>query len=158
MEELNDEIEEYNRKALETVTTVQDLILEAIKDRMDLEERMLEGRIDMEEELMDILTERYEKERDQTIELAELKKETLEDEIDLVDELLEQRRKAAEEEDRAAKIEELEAQLARISAAQKGRTGIARGNQRPARRDGMGNCGGRSGSAEGIAGRTDRQH
>lgn len=116
MEELNDKIEEYNRKALETVTTVQDLILEAIKDRMDLEERMLEGRIDMEEEIMDILTERYEKERDQTIELAELKKETLEDEIDLVDELLEQRRKAAEEEDRAAKIEELEAQLARISA------------------------------------------
>ena len=77
---------------------------------------MLEGRIDLENELLDVLARRYEKERDELLEVAGLKRETLSEELELLDEQLEARRKLNEEEDRAGKLEELEEQLERISA------------------------------------------
>ena len=50
------------------------LIHDAIMDREALNRRMLEGRIDVENEIIDALTKRYEKERDQLLELAEVKR------------------------------------------------------------------------------------
>ena len=92
------------------------LIHDAIQDREALNKRILQGTIDIENEIIDILKKRYEKERDQLTELAEAKREALNEELSLLDEQLNARKKLNEEEDRAKKLAELEAQLARVSA------------------------------------------
>lgn len=72
--------------------------------------------MDVEEEILDVITRRYEEERDQLLELAEVKREALNNELSLLDEQLEARKKLNEEEDRAALLAEKEARLARIAA------------------------------------------
>ena len=116
LKELEQALEDYRMEALEKVTTVQDLILKAIEDREALEESMLEGRIDLENEIMDLLKERYEKERDEILETQEAKREALEEEMDLLDEMLDKRKEAAKMQERETEIAKLEAQIARISA------------------------------------------
>ena len=92
------------------------LIHDAIEDREALNKRMLQGTIDIENEIIDILKKRYEKERDSLTELAEAKRTALNEELSLLDEQLNARKKLNEEEDRAKKLADLEAQLARVSA------------------------------------------
>lgn len=137
LEALQEDHQEYSKELIENKTDVENLtqavkdqhdtirqmeidlrdtILEAIEDREEREERMLDGRIAMEEEIMDLLRERYKKERDEIIETQNVRKDALQDEIDQIDELLEARKKLAEEDDRLQKIAELEGQIARISA------------------------------------------
>ena len=116
LETLQQEIDEWHDTIREMEIDLRETIHEAILDREELNRRMLEGRIDLENELLDVLTRRYERERDELLEVAELKRETLSEELELLDEQLEARRKLNEEEDRAGKLEELEKQLERISA------------------------------------------
>ena len=91
------------------------VIEQVILDREALNKRMLEGQIDVENELIDVITRRYEKERDQLIELAEAKRDALNEELTALDEQLAARKKLSEEEDKAKELAEKEAQLARIS-------------------------------------------
>ena len=116
LETLQQEIDEWHDAIREMEIDLRETIHEAILDREELNRRMLEGRIDLENELLDVLTRRYERERDELLEVAELKRETFSEELELLDEQLEARRKLNEEEDRAGKLEELEEQLERISA------------------------------------------
>ena len=116
IEELNDAIKEQQDAIRDIEIELRDLINQAIEDREDLEERMLEGTIEVENTILEILTKRYEEERDQILELADLRREALEAEMDKIDELLEERKKLAEEEDREEEIARLEEQIARISA------------------------------------------
>lgn len=116
IEELNDAIKEQQDAIRDMEIELRDLINQAIEDREDLEERMLEGTIEVENAILEILTKRYEEERDQILELADLRREALEAEMDKIDELLEERKKLAEEEDREEEIARLEEQIARISA------------------------------------------
>ena len=116
LKELTKALEEYRIEALEKVTAVQDLIYEAIEDREALEESMLEGRIDLENEILELLTERYEKERDEILETQELKRDALEEEMDLLDEMLDKRKEAADLQNKENEIALLEAKIARISA------------------------------------------
>lgn len=116
IEELNDAIKEQQDAIRDMEIELRDLINQAIEDREDLEERMLEGTIEVENAILEILTKRYEEERDQILELADLRREALEAEMDKIDELLEERKKLAEEEDREEEIAKLEEQIARISA------------------------------------------
>ena len=116
LEELQDQIEEWHNTVREMEIDLRELIHDAILDREALNQRMLEGRIDLENELMDVLTRRYEKERDELIEVAELKREALNEELSALDEQLEARKKLNEQQDRAKLLAEKEAQLARISA------------------------------------------
>ena len=116
IEELNDAIKEQQDAIRDMEIELRDLINQAIEDREDLEERMLEGTIEVENAILEILTKRYEEERDQVLELADLRREALEAEMDKIDELLEERKKLAEEEDREEEIAKLEEQIARISA------------------------------------------
>ena len=62
---------------------LRELVHEAILDREELNRRMLEGTIDVENEIINVLTRRYEKERDQLLELAEAKRDALNEELDL---------------------------------------------------------------------------
>ena len=137
LEALQEDHQEYSKELIENKTDVEkltqavkdqydairqmeidlrDTILEAIEDREEREERMLDGRIAMEEEIMDLLRERYEKERDEIIETQNVRKDALQEEIDQIDELLAARKKLAEDDERLQKIAELEGQIARISA------------------------------------------
>ena len=116
LEELTKEIKEQQDAIRDMEIDLQDLIHDAILDREALNKRMLEGQIDVENELIDVITRRYEKERDQLIELAEAKRDALNEELTALDEQLAARKKLSEEEDKAKTLAEKEAQLARISA------------------------------------------
>ena len=74
LEELTKAIQEQQDAIRDMEIDLRDLIHDAILDREALNKRMLEGQIDVENELIDVITRRYEKERDQLIELAEAKK------------------------------------------------------------------------------------
>ena len=116
LEELTKEIKEQQDAIQDMEIDLRDLIHDAILDREALNKRMLEGQIDVENELIDVITRRYEKERDQLIELAEAKRDALNEELTALDEQLAARKKLSEEEDKAKTLAEKEAQLARISA------------------------------------------
>lgn len=116
LEELTKAIQEQQDAIRDMEIDLRDLIHDAILDREALNKRMLEGQIDVENELIDVITRRYEKERDQLIALAEAKRDALNEELTALDEQLAARKKLSEEEDKAKELAEKEAQLARISA------------------------------------------
>ena len=116
LEELTKAIQEQQDAIRDMEIDLRDLIHDAILDREALNKRMLEGQIDVENELIDVITRRYENERDQLIELAEAKRDALNEELTALDEQLAARKKLSEEEDKAKELAEKEAQLARISA------------------------------------------
>ena len=116
VEQLTKSIKEQQDAVRDMEIDLRNTILDAIKDREALNERMLQGTIDVENEIMDVIKARYEKERDQILETANAKKDALEEEKDLLDEQLEARKKAAEQEDKQLKLKQLQAKLDRISA------------------------------------------
>lgn len=116
VEALTNSIKEQENEIRDMEIELRETILEAIEDREELNERMLQGRIDVENEILDAITARYEKERDLAIETAEAKIEALEAESDALDEQLQKRKDLAEQEDKQAQLAQLQAKLARISA------------------------------------------
>jgi len=114
--EFNDSIKDMQNEIRDAEIELRETILEAIEDREELNKRMLQGRIDVENEILDVITKRYEKERDLAIKTAEAKIEALEAESEALDEALQKRKEAAEQEDKQLKLAQLQAQLARISA------------------------------------------
>lgn len=116
IEAFNNAIEEIENEIRDMEIDLRETIHQAILDREERNERMLQGTIDVENEILDVLKERYEKERDLAIETAEAKIEALEAESRALDEQFEKRKRAADQEDKMAKLAKLEAQLARISA------------------------------------------
>lgn len=95
---------------------LRNTILQAIEDREELNERMLQGVISVENEILDMIQRRYEKERDLILENSQRQIDLLQQERDLLDEQLQLRKEQAEEEEKAAKLAELEAKYARIAA------------------------------------------
>ncbi len=116
LEELEKAMKEQQDAIRQMEIDLRELIHDAILDREDLIKRMLNGQIDLENELIDALTRRYEKERDELLKLAETKRDALNEELALLDQQLEARRQLNEQQDRAKLLAEKEAQLARISA------------------------------------------
>lgn len=80
LDDLSDAIKEQHNIIRDMEIELRETILQAIKDREDLNERMLQGTIDVENEILGIIQERYEKERDLILETSESKKEALEEE------------------------------------------------------------------------------
>lgn len=109
LEELTKAIQKQQDAIRDMEIDLRDLIHDAILDREALNKRMLEGQIDVENELIDVITRRYEKERDQLIELAEAKRNALNEELTALDEQLAARKKLSEEEDKAKELAEKEA-------------------------------------------------
>lgn len=116
IDNLNDAIKEQHNIIREMEIELRETILQAIKDREELNERMLQGTINVENEILEILKERYEQERDMILEASEEKKAALEEEKALQDEQLNARKEQAQQEEKSAKLASLEAQQARISA------------------------------------------
>lgn len=115
IEEFNEKIKEQQDAIRDMQIDIRDTIEEAIRDREELNERMLQGQIEVENAILDVIRARYEKERDEILETSEARKEALEEQKDLIDEQLELRKKAEEEEDKQKRLAELEQQLALIS-------------------------------------------
>lgn len=113
---LDDAIEDVYDDIRQAEIDVYDMIQGVLEDIEGREEAMLEARADMENEVLDIIKQRYEEERDAAIETAEAKRDALQEEIDKIDELLNARKKLEEEQDTLEEIASLEAKIARISA------------------------------------------
>lgn len=116
VEALTKAIKEQNDAIRQMEIDLRNTILKAIEDREAAEENMLDGRIEMENEVLELIKKRYEAERDELLETANLKKSALQDEMKQIDDLLNERKKLAEQEDKAKQVAELEAKIARISA------------------------------------------
>lgn len=116
LEKLDQAMQEERDTIRSMEIDLRKLIHGAIQDREELKRRMLDGTIDLENEMIDIITKRYEKERDQLLELSQARRDALEEELNLLDEQLAARKKLNEQEERAKKLAELEAKLARVSA------------------------------------------
>ena len=116
VDKLTDAIKEQRDAIRQMEIDLRNTILDAIKDREALNERMLEGTIETENTILDLIKKRYEKERDMILENTEKQIDALQRERDLLSEQLELRKQQAEEEDKLAKLAELEAKYARIVA------------------------------------------
>ena len=116
IEEFNNAIRDMQNEIRDMEIDLRNTILEAIEDREELNERMLQGRIDVENEILDVIKERYEKERDLAIQTAESKIEALEAESEALDKQLQKRKELADQEDKQLKLAQLQAKLERISA------------------------------------------
>ena len=116
LEQLEEEIDETRKKIRQMEIDLRNTILKAIEDREAKTQSMLKSEIEMENIILELIKKRYEKERDDIIRTTDLKIEALEQEKDLLEEQLRIRREQAEEEDKAAKLKELEVQYQRIIA------------------------------------------
>ena len=113
---LNKSIDEQRNKIRDMEIDLRNTIYKAIEDREKKIEDMLNSEIEMEDKILEIITRRYEDERDQIIETTQLKIQALEDEKDLLNEQLQIRKKQAAQEDKIKRLAELEAQYQRILA------------------------------------------
>lgn len=95
---------------------LRETIEQAIRDREERNERMLQGTIRVEDEILSVIKARYEKERDAALEAADAKKKALQKEKALISEQLSLRKKLSDEEDKRKNLVELENKLALISA------------------------------------------
>ena len=116
VDKLTESIKEQREAIRKMEIDLRNTILEAIKDREALKKNMLQGTVETENTILDLIKKRYEKERDMILENSQRQIDALTKERDLLDEQLQKRKEMAEEEDKAAKLAELEAQYARISA------------------------------------------
>lgn len=116
IEELTKAIEDQQKKIREMEINLRQTILKAIEDREKRTENMLKAEIDMENTILDLITKRYERERDQIIETTNMKIDALQQERDLLDEQLQIRKEQQEAEDKQLKLRELEAKYQRILA------------------------------------------
>lgn len=116
LEKLTQALEAQKNAIRDMEIDLRETIHQAILDREELNERMLQGEIDLQNEVLAVITARYEKERDQQLDNAQAKRDALEEEMRLLDEQLAKRKKLADQEDKQAKLAELEAQMLRVSA------------------------------------------
>lgn len=116
LDKLNKAIKEQNDAIRQMEIDLRNTILEAIKDREALNERMLEGTISTENTILDLIQKRYEKERDMILDNAQKQIDALKEERDLLSEQLQLRKEQEEMQDKAAQLADLESKYARISA------------------------------------------
>ena len=109
-------IEEQQKAIRDMEIDIRQTIYQAIEDRERRRQESLNAQVEMENTILDILKRRYEKERDDIVSTTNLKIDALRKERDLLSEQLELRKKQAEQEDKAKRLEELELQYQRIVA------------------------------------------
>lgn len=116
VDKLTKAIKEQKDAIREMEIDLRNTILQAIEDREELQERMLQGTIEVENTILDLIQKRYEKERDLILKNTQDRIDALEREKSLLEEQLQLRREQAEEEEKAAQLAELEAKYSRIAA------------------------------------------
>ena len=116
IDQLNESIDEQNKKIRDMEIDIRKTIYKAIEDREKKKKNMLQNEITMENLILDIIKKRYETERDRILANADARIEALQQERDLLSEQLQIRKEMAEKENKAAKLAQLEANYQRIIA------------------------------------------
>lgn len=116
IDQLNETIKDTQKKIRDMQIKIREQIYKAIEDREKKAKNMLQNEITMENTILDIIKRKYEIERDKIIENTEARITALQEEKDLLSEQLRIRKEMAEEEDKAAKLAQLEANYNRIVA------------------------------------------
>ena len=80
LEKLTQAMKEQQDAVRSMEIDLRKLIHDAIQDREALKRQMLDGAVNLENEIISIITKRYEKERDQLLELAQARRDELEEE------------------------------------------------------------------------------
>jgi len=116
IDKLNKSMDEQRKKIRQMQIDIRELVYKAIEDREAKAKNMLENEIEMEDEILDVITKRYEKERDEILRINDMKIDSLNREKDLLSEQLELRKQMSEQQDKEAELAKLEAQYQRIAA------------------------------------------
>ena len=116
IDQLNETIKDTQKKIRDMQIKIREQIYKAIEDREKKAKNMLQNEISMENTILDIIKRKYEIERDKIIENTDARITALQEEKDLLSEQLRIRKEMAEEEDKAAKLAQLEANYNRIIA------------------------------------------
>lgn len=116
IDQLNETIKDTQKKIRDMQIKIREQIYKAIEDREKKAKNMLQNEISMENTILDIIKRKYEIERDKIIENTDARITALQEEKDLLSEQLRIRKEMAEEEDKAAKLAQLEANYNRIVA------------------------------------------
>ena len=116
IDQLNETIKETQKQIRDMQIKIREQIYKAIEDREKKAKNMLQNEITMENTILDIIKRKYEIERDKIIENTDARITALQEEKDLLSEQLRIRKEMAEEEDKAAKLAQLEANYNRIIA------------------------------------------
>lgn len=111
-----DAIKETRQAIVKLEGSLRNTIQAAIMERNEREAASLDARVNMENEILDAIVNRYEKERQEIQETTDLRIKALDKETDALSEALDKRRQLAEDEDKQAKLTELQDQYARIVA------------------------------------------
>lgn len=113
---LTEAIKEQERQIRQMHIDVQNLVENAIRDREALYESMLKAEISMENEILAILKKRYETERDLILDNINERIKALRAEKAAIDENLRKRKEEQDWADKQKRLNELQAQLARVMA------------------------------------------
>ena len=111
-----DAIKETREAIVKLEGSLRNTIQAAIMERNEREAASLDARVNMENEILDAIVNRYEKERQEIQETTDLRIKALDKETDALSDALDKRRQLAEDEDKQAKLTELQDQYARIVA------------------------------------------
>lgn len=109
IDDLKDSIRQLN-------LDLENEVLQAIEDREERIDNMLQARIEMEETILDILKEQAEDAEQAILDAIDAQIDALNDEKDAVADLLDARKEQADEEDKLTQLQQLQAKYARIVA------------------------------------------
>lgn len=112
----NDKIKELRKSIRQLELDLENEVLQAIEDREERINDMLEARISMEEIILDILKTQAEKAEQAILDSIDAQIEALNREKDAISEILNARKEQADAEDKLVKLKELQAKYARIVA------------------------------------------
>ena len=109
-------IDDLNDSIRQLKLDLENEIREAIEDREQRIDDMLQARIDMEETILDILKAQAEDAEQAILDAIDAQIDALNKEKNAVSELLDARKEQADQEDKLAQLQELQAKYSRIVA------------------------------------------
>ena len=115
IEENEKKLEENHQAILKLHTDLEEMVVGEIELRIDAEKEMLDGSVSMQDIVLNAIKQRYQDEWDLIKQDIEKKKEALQQEKDLIDERLDARREAEDEAAKYEELAELKKQLSLIS-------------------------------------------
>lgn len=113
--ENKDKLKENQQAILKLHTDLESMVVEEIELRINSEKEMLDGTVSMQDIVLNAIKQRYQDEWDLIKKDIDKKKEALEEEKNLIDERLDARKEAEDEAAKYEELAELKKQLAAIS-------------------------------------------
>lgn len=115
IDENEKKLEENQQAILKLHTDLEQMVVEEIELRIESEKEMLDGSVSMQDIILNAVKQRYQDEWDLIKKDIDKKKEALEEEKSLIDERLDARREAEDEAAQYEELAELKKQLALVS-------------------------------------------